>query len=442
MKLEAFNPQRPEDLVDPDTGWVNRRVFVDDDVHALEMARIFARSWLFVGHDSEVANLGDYVTRTMGDDPVILSHTSDGEFKVFLNACPHRGALLCRADAGNTPSFNCPYHGWTFRNNGELNTLADSRESYRGKVDFADYNLVEARVGSYAGLIFATFNEAAPSLEEHLGNARWYIDLFFNRTPNGAEVLGAPVKWMADKNWKYGAINFAADGPHALAAHGPISRKAIDMPMAALIEIAKNGPAVRIGNGHGCIFVPGPPGFPDWTGFDPAMVPLYQQMLSEGQISQLKSMFNGVMTVFPNLSWVHFPVSLSPKKPPINFFNMRVWQPTAAGKSEIWNWFMADKESVDEYKQASLQLGIQTFTAAGTFDQDDAEAWASINKGSRGTIGRQRMSSYQMILASEDQRIADFPGPGDAYHSTYSEMSEFGVLLQWRKMMAESGGNR
>lgn len=439
MKVEQFNPQRPGDLIDPATGWVNRRVFVDDDIHAMELERVFAQSWLFVGHESEVAKPGDYVTRTMGDDPVILSHSSDGQLRVFLNACPHRGALVCRADAGNSPSFICPYHGWTFRNDGHLHSLADKPEAYKNKVNFDDYNLVQARVGVYAGLIFATFNEAAPDLETHLGNARWYIDMFFNRTPNGAEVLGAPVKWVANMNWKYGAINFAADGPHALAAHGPISRMAIDMPMEALVEIAKNGPAVRIGNGHGCIFVPGPPGFPDWTGFDPAMVPLYEQMLSAGQQGLLKNMFNGVMTVFPNLSWVHFPVTLSPKKPPINFFNMRVWQPTSAHSAEIWAWFIADKESADEYKEASLRLGIQTFTGAGTFDQDDSEAWASMDKGSRGTIGRQRMSSFQMILASQEDRIADFPGPGEAYHSTYSEMSEFGLLLKWREMMQAGG---
>ena len=106
MKVEQFNPQRPGDLVDPATGWVNRRVFVDADIHAMELERVFAQSWLFVGHESEVARPGDYVTRTMGDDPVILSHSSDGQLRVFLNACPHRGALVCRADAGNSPSFN------------------------------------------------------------------------------------------------------------------------------------------------------------------------------------------------------------------------------------------------------------------------------------------------------------------------------------------------
>ncbi|RLA11776.1 MAG: hypothetical protein DRQ60_09490, partial [Gammaproteobacteria bacterium] len=89
--------------------------------------------------------------------------------------------------------------------------------------------------------------------------------------------------------------------------------------------------------------------------------------------------------------------------------------------------------------EASLRLGIQTFTGAGTFDQDDSEAWASMDLGSRGTIGRQRMSSFQMILAGQEDLLPDFPGPGEAYHSTYSEMSEFGVLLKWREMMQTGG---
>lgn len=438
MKLDDFKPERPADLVDPKTGWVSRRVFTDPALHALELERVFAKSWLFVGLVQEVPQPGDYVTRIMGDDPVILSHGKDGRYRVFLNSCPHRGAMVCRADRGNSPSYSCPYHGWTYENTGKLLATADVFEAYKGRVDFNHYDLVTARTATYAGLVFATFDDELPSLEEYLGNARWYIDMFFDRTPRGLEVLGAPVRWRARKNWKYGAINFAADGPHALAAHGPITRTILgnfSMPMEMLKQLAVDGPAVRAGNGHGIIFIDGPPGMPTWTGFAPECVPLYRQRLTPGHIQVMEHMFNGVMTIFPNMSWVHFPLAFGPNEMFVNFFNLRVWQPTAAGETEIWSWFLADKEASEAYKQASLRIGINTFTAAGTFDQDDAEAWAAIDAGSRGTIGKRMMSSYQMILASEDERLKDFPGPGEAYRSTYSEMSEFGLLLEWRRRM-------
>ncbi len=435
MKIDDLG--HPGQLVDPETGLVSRRIFTDPDIHCLELTRVFARSWLFVGHDSELPKPGDYLRRVIGDDPVILARGQDGTLRVFLNACPHRGALLCRADAGNAMGYVCPYHGWSFDNAGQLTAMADAPEAYKGRVDLSTFNLVQARVGVHAGLIFATFDPQAPSLDEYLGDARWYIDMLFARTPGGAQALGAPVRWVAQKNWKYGAVNFAADGPHALKTHGPITRKiAAGMPLEVLRTVALEGPAVRAGNGHGCIFVDLPPGMPPWVGFHPDMVGLYQKTLTPGQLKLKSNMFNKVMTIFPNLSWVHFPISFAPDQPPVNFFNVRVWQPTGPDRTEIWNWFFADREAPDEYKQASLEAGIRTFTAAGTFDQDDAEAWAAIDAGSRGTIGRERMSSFQMILASHDERIADFPGPGEAYRSTYSEMSEFGLLLRWRELMA------
>lgn len=438
MKLNELQGDGPAGLVDPVNGWVNRRVFTDPDLHRLEMERVFVRSWLYVAHDSELPRVGDYVTRTMGDDPVIVTRGADDKFHVFLNACTHRGAMLCRADAGNLPSYTCPYHGWTFANTGGLIAAADDLSSFKGRVDLGAYNLRAARVGTYGGCIFATFDEELPPLDQYLGDARWYLDMFFKRTPGGVEVLGAPVRWRARKNWKYGAVNFAADGPHALKVHGPVTRCMLgagQIPQDYLLKVAKDGPAIRMKNGHNGIFIDIPEGFPPFMGFDPEVVPLFEQSLNAGQRQLLGNMFNGVFTIFPNMSWVHFPVSFSPNVMPVHFFNLRVWQPVGASETEIWSWFLADKEASDAYKEASLRIGIQTFTAAGTFDQDDAEAWAAIDRGSRGTIGRRQNTSFQMVVASHDERIENFPGPGDAYYSTYSEMSEFGILLEWRRRM-------
>lgn len=442
MKIEDWRTANLGDLVDPEMGWVSREIFVSPEIHRLEMERLFLRSWLFVGHESEVPRPGDYVTRQMGDDPVIVARDKDDRLHVFLNACPHRGAMLCRADEGNKMAFQCAYHGWTFGNDGALVTVADQFDDYRGRVDFNDYRLVEARVGTYAGCIFATFDDELMDLDSYLGDSRWYIDMFFAKTPGGVEVLGAPLRWQAQKNWKYGAVNFAADGPHALAVHGPVTQYIVGgetFPREELLRIAKTGPAIRMDNGHGGIFIDGPEGAPPWFGFDPELVETYRRTLNENQIKLMEHMFNGVFTIFPNMSWVHFPISFSEQQYPAMFFNLRTWQPTAADRTQIWNWFLVDKEAADWYKEASLRAGVQTFTAAGTFDQDDAEAWAAINNGSKGTIGRRQRSSYQMILASEEDHIADFPGPGRAYASTYSEMSEFGIFLEWRKRMMQAG---
>lgn len=108
------------DLVDVDAGLVSARIFVDEDIYQQELERIFARSWLFVAHESEVPRPGTFVTRSMGEDPVIVWRGADGQVRVLLNVCRHRGRRVCGEDLGQAAQFRCPYHGWTYNSQGEL----------------------------------------------------------------------------------------------------------------------------------------------------------------------------------------------------------------------------------------------------------------------------------------------------------------------------------
>src|SRR5262245_43028670 len=154
-------------IVRPQEGLISRRIFTDPEVYALEQERIFARAWFFLGHDSEIPRPGDAVTRVCGVDPVILARDDDGVVRAFLNSCRHRGMRLCRTDRDNVRFFRCPYHGWTYRNNGEL--LAASCENHygAGELEKGDLGLVTvAQLASYRGLWFATWDKNAPPLEE------------------------------------------------------------------------------------------------------------------------------------------------------------------------------------------------------------------------------------------------------------------------------------
>src|SRR5947208_1653352 len=95
------------DLVDVRNGLVSREVFVDDEVFRYEQENLFARAWLFVGHESQVPNPGDYFVSYMGDNPVIVARDRQGEIHVFLNSCRHRGMKVCRYDEGNTAVCMC-----------------------------------------------------------------------------------------------------------------------------------------------------------------------------------------------------------------------------------------------------------------------------------------------------------------------------------------------
>ncbi len=117
-------------LVDLSQGQISREIFVNEAIYAQEQERLFARAWLFVGHESQIPNPGDFFVSGMGEESVILCRDRAGEIHVFLNSCRHRGMKVCRYDEGNTPVFTCPYHGWSYGTDGKLVGVPYFREAY------------------------------------------------------------------------------------------------------------------------------------------------------------------------------------------------------------------------------------------------------------------------------------------------------------------------
>src|SRR5262245_3338018 len=162
-----------DELVRKQTQEVMLRVYDDADLHDLEMQRIFAKSWLLLGHESEIPKPGDFVTRNMGQDPVIVARATDGTIHVSLNVCPHRGMRVCLPEAGNARTFRCVYHGWAFRLDGQFAGSPVPSEQMHGSVfETSRLGLQKARVTLYAGLIFATWNIEGPSFDEFLGDIK------------------------------------------------------------------------------------------------------------------------------------------------------------------------------------------------------------------------------------------------------------------------------
>lgn len=164
-------------LVGLNNGLISREIFVSEEIYQQEQEQVFARAWLFVGHESQVPKPGDYLASCMGEESVILTRDNQQQIHVFLNTCRHRGMKVCRYDEGNTTVFTCPYHGWSYATDGRLVGVPAYKEAYQEQLDRSQWGLVEvAQLANYKGTIWATWDKTAPPFLDYLGEMHVYLD--------------------------------------------------------------------------------------------------------------------------------------------------------------------------------------------------------------------------------------------------------------------------
>jgi phenylpropionate dioxygenase-like ring-hydroxylating dioxygenase large terminal subunit len=206
-------------LVRPDH--VHRRVYADEAVFALEQERIFSRLWIYVAHESQLKNPGDFVRTRLAHHEILVTRHNDGKIYVLQNRCPHRGARLCMVDRGNSRLFSCPYHAWVFRPDGSLSTVPH-RKSYPESFDVDDPQHHMKRIDnveSYRGFVFATLNPDPAPLADHLGPMTEIIDNLVDRAPDGeVEIADSSFTLEYRGNWKLHMEN-AADVFHPSFVH-------------------------------------------------------------------------------------------------------------------------------------------------------------------------------------------------------------------------------
>lgn len=200
---------------------VHSKCYTDPDIFGMEMDRLFRRGWVYVGHASEVPEPGDYITTNVGLEPVILSHGSDGEIRVLLNRCRHRGTTVCQMREGNANFFRCAYHGWTYKNTGGLVGVPFPK-GYGSDFRKDHFGLTEApQVASYRGLVFASLSPLVEPFDDYLPEpVRRYIDLWFDLSPTGQiDVRHGCFRTEVRANWKHQLENGSGDGYHPMFAH-------------------------------------------------------------------------------------------------------------------------------------------------------------------------------------------------------------------------------
>ncbi len=235
-------------LIEPDR--VHGSLYTDPRIFADELARIWYRTWVYVGHVSEVRQPGDYVRKSIGLQDVIMTRGADGDVHLLLNRCAHRANLVCEADRGHAKSFRCPYHGWTYRNTGELIGFP-FQQGYGGKGTIEGELSLAAvpRIDSHQGFVFASMAVDGPSLAEHLGEAAGELDRLARLSPDGeVELTAGWLKHRTRANWKLLAEN-ETDGYHPQFVHGSIF-SVTQSPIGALYSDKSTAVTRNLGNGH------------------------------------------------------------------------------------------------------------------------------------------------------------------------------------------------
>jgi phenylpropionate dioxygenase-like ring-hydroxylating dioxygenase large terminal subunit len=379
---------------------VSGRIYHDASLFEAEQEKIFRTTWLYVAHESQLKEPGDYVTTFAGTQPVIVSRDGDTrEISVMLNRCRHRGATVCQALAGNSSFFRCAYHGWTYENNGKLRGI--TYDAGYPNIDRDSLGLVRMpRIDTHAGFIFASFAAQGPTLLEHLGHAAPYLEWISTMGPQGVRLNAGMHRLDIDINWKIQLEN-TIDNYH----FGFVHRSFVDVladRLGAAPPIIKNiltNPAWRtidLGGGHSVHEF----GSPD-------------EGNNQAQIGDLP--FN--LIVFPNLAFVGA--------------QLRHVLPKSVGKSEVRLFPILHEGASDEHNAAILRAHEGFYGPAGMGSGDDVEiAFDRVADGIKAT-------ELDWLYLSRGLENEQPTGDGRIVGHSADEVPQRAFYRQWFKTMGK-----
>jgi p-cumate 2,3-dioxygenase subunit alpha len=378
----------------------HRSALTSEAIHRAEIERIFNRSWLYVGHESEVPERGDFVRRTVGTRPVFfVRSTTTGEVNVFYNSCTHRGATICRRDRGNGKTFQCFYHAWTFDSDGRLIGVPDE-ETYGPYFDKSKHGLVPVpRMQSYRGLIFISYDPEIEELVDYLAGAREYIDGMMDAAEVAAEfaangranggssdgwtgplqVLRGTHQYGIKANWKL-LVENSFDGYHLGPTHATYFQFLRDQD----VEVSPSTGSMKLlGNGHCVIEYTGSWGRPiaRWASqFGEAtrtqLEALRERIIGElGDTGYRMAELNRNVFIYPNLFVMDN-----------NATALRVIEPTAVNYMDVSQHELAPRIEDPTVRKVRLESYVTFAGPGGLATPDDVEALESCQQGAASGV--------------------------------------------------------
>jgi len=345
---------------------------VDPGVLARERELIFDRSWLYIGHETELRKPNDFKTRTVAGRPLIFARDAKGKIRVWVNSCPHRGAMLCRETQGNARFMTCMYHGWSFSSSGQLVSIPG--DAAYGP-DFERPSLAApAKVDSYRGFVFVSFHPGIVSLTDYLAGAKDYLDLVCDESETGMTVLEGTHEYSAQVNWKL-LVENSYDGYHAVTTH----QRYFEMVIAARGKIDPgalgDSRGIDLGNGHAVAA-----GAPTTGG-------LFGRPLSEAGEAEKQARFDRFREKY-GAAWVE---RMTGARNLVIFPNLvvndlvmgvviRKIDPIAPGYTEVTAWQLVPPDEGAELHRQRLDNFLTFWGPGGLATPDDNEALESAQR--------------------------------------------------------------
>nr|AMK59211.1 dioxygenase large subunit [uncultured bacterium UPO45] len=410
---------------------IHGSVYTDPQIYEEEIDTIFHRGWVYVGHESEIPNPGDFRATTIGRQPVIMVRDDAGQVHLLLNRCTHRANAVCQVERGNTSKFRCAYHGWTFRTNGELASVT-YQDRYDASFRKEDYGLRQVpRVDSYRGLIFGSLSPVGISLDEHLGQpAKEQIDLFIDLSPVGElDVTAGVHKYGYRANWKFQVEN-SMDGYHPNFVHQTFFsniQHRTGVKLTAMFNSDSIAVTRDLGNGHVMLDYR-PYNRVKASGLRAATMPTpwgqaYQEaMVAKHGAERAKEVLTAGgthMLIFPNLVMLGVQI--------------RVIRPIAIDQTEVFLYPALLKGVPEEVNSARLRAHEAFYGPAGGGATDDLEMFE------RNQLGLSAQLDPWLLLSrgiGKEQQDTDGTFTGQAT----DELNQRAIWRQWKKVMLQGAG--
>ncbi|TEA76946.1 aromatic ring-hydroxylating dioxygenase subunit alpha [Allopusillimonas ginsengisoli] len=409
------NPVAVANLVRPTE--VHRDLFIDDELFELEMEHLFANTWVYVGHESQVPNVGDYFTTTVGDQPVVLVRHTDKSIRVLHNRCPHKGVQVAAGACGNTGKFfRCPYHAWTFKTDGKLLSIP-LKKGYDPEVlqqcEASQGMAAVESVREYRGFVFCRLNPEGESFEDFFGESLSTIDNMVDRAPEGRlEVAGGVLRYLHDCNWKM-LVDNQTDTCHPMVAHESSAGTAVKVweeapegtpkPMA-VEQFAPfispyeffEGMGIRVWkNGHGHTGVSNSihAAYSQVPGYMEAMEAAYGPERAQEILGEVRHN----TTYFPNIM----------VKGPIQ--TLRIFKPLAANKTLVESWTFRLVGAPDKLLERTLMYNRLINAPTSVVGHDDHEVYERSQRGlhSRGRAWVNVARLYEPDEAERENEVVN-----------------------------------